>query len=477
MATVAMIGGGAVGMIGAMLLAGDGHDVTVLERDPALPPEPATAAWDEWERRSVGQFRMIHYFLPPFRRVLETELPAVVTGLLAAGALEANAVLGAPAEITGGAQPGDERFGQLTGRRPVVEAVLAIEAARTPGVTIRRGIAVKGLLAGAPGGAAGTGTAAGVPHVVGVLTGDGEEVRADVVVDVSGRRSAALRWLEALGGPAPRNEEDDSGFVYYGRHFRSEDGSLPFAFGPPLQSFGSFSILALPADNGTWGMGIVASSRDEVLRSLKEVDRWMAVVGSCPLLAHWTDAQALTGVDVMARIEDRYRSFVVDGRPVVTGLLPLGDAWACTNPSVGRGASIGALHAVALRDHLRTADLADPESVALGWDALTDERVTPHYRGTVAFDRHRLAEIEAHIAGRPYETDDAVWLTNQALAASLGGGDPDLFRAFVSVATMLRTAEDVAAEPGLAERVAVLGAQAEPPPGPSRAELVALATG
>ena len=48
------------------------------------------------------------------------------------------------------------------------------------------------------------------------------------------------------------------------------------------------------------------------------------------------------------------------------------------------------------------------------WDELTREVVEPWYRETVAFDRHRLAEIEAQIAGVPYETDD------QAVAARRG---------------------------------------------------------
>jgi hypothetical protein len=32
---------------------------------------------------------------------------------------------------------------------------------------------------------------------------------------------------------------------------------------------------------------------------------------------------------------DRLRSYVVDGAPVVTGMVSVGDAWACTNPSLG----------------------------------------------------------------------------------------------------------------------------------------------
>jgi 2-polyprenyl-6-methoxyphenol hydroxylase-like FAD-dependent oxidoreductase len=471
MANVTVIGSGVAGLVGAMLLAADGHEVTVLERDPAPPPELARAAWDDWERRGVGQFRMIHFFLPPFREVLEAELPAVVEALEAAGLLRTNPVLAAPAEMTGGPRPGDERFSVLTGRRPVVEAVLATMAGSTPGVTVRRGVAVKGLRATR----AGAGSA--VPQVTGVVTEDGGELPADLVVDASGRRSAALRWLAALGGPAPHEEQEDSGFLYYGRHFRSDDGSLPFAFGPPLQHYESFSILTLGADNGTWGVGVVTSAGDAALRGLKAVDRWEALMRACPLVAHWADAEPLGDVDVMARIEDRYRRYVVDGRPVVTGFVAVGDAWACTNPSVGRGASMGALHAVALRDHLRTTDLGDAEASALAWDALTAQRLEPFYRSTVSFDRHRLAQIDAQIEGRPYETDDAIWHQSEALAA-VALRDPELLRAFVAGAQMLRPVPEVLAEPGLAERVAALvaGQPPETPPGPTRAELVALAT-
>ena len=66
MAEVVMVGGGVVGLCGGLLLARDGHRVTLLERDPAPPTRPEDA-WTGWERRGVNQFRMLHYFLPPAR--------------------------------------------------------------------------------------------------------------------------------------------------------------------------------------------------------------------------------------------------------------------------------------------------------------------------------------------------------------------------------------------------------------------------
>ena len=56
----------------------------------------------------------------------------------------------------------------------------------------------------------------------------------------------------------------------------------------------------------------------------------------------------------------------IDGEPVATGVVAVGDAWACTNPSVGRGSTIGLLHAVALRDLLRDRAATIPSTFAAG---------------------------------------------------------------------------------------------------------------
>jgi 2-polyprenyl-6-methoxyphenol hydroxylase-like FAD-dependent oxidoreductase len=465
MANILVMGGGMGGLSTAMLLAGDGHAVTVLERDPALPPATGGEAWDSWERAGVNQFRMIHYFLPRFRQIVEAELPSVVAALDDDGVLRLNPIDGAPDEMTGGRRPDDDRFEAMTGRRPMVEAAFARTAAATPNVTLRRGVAVKGLLTGDP-------LAVGIPHVTGVLTDAGEELRADLVVDATGRRSALPSMLEAIGATAPIEEREDSGFMYYGRYFRSADGSLPPAFGPPLQHYDSVSLLSLPADNGTWGMGIVAAASDAELRPARDVATWERIVGSYPLLAHWLQGEPLTDIQLMAKIEDRHRSFVVDGRPVVTGVAPVADSWACTNPSVGRGASIGLIHAVALRDLVRDRGLDDPPSFASAWHEVTHEQVEPFYRDTLDFDRHRLGEIEAQIAGVPYETDDPGWAIGQAMGAA-AGSDPDVFRGFIDIASLLARPDEVLHRPGVLDKVlAHAETEREPLPGPTRAELL-----
>jgi 2-polyprenyl-6-methoxyphenol hydroxylase-like FAD-dependent oxidoreductase len=457
------VGGGIVGTCAAMMLANDGHDVIVLERDPTPPPAPDTA-WDEWDRTGVNQFRMLHFFLARFREVADAELPGLTDAMVAAGGLRMNPLVGIPDEITGGWQEGDERFEVVTARRPVAESVVAQVAASTPGLTVRRGVGVAGVLT--------TAGADGIVHVTGVRTADGEELTADLVVDAGGRRSSMPTWLREAGSPGPQEMVEDCGFVYYGRHFRSADGSIPPAFGGLLQPYGSISVLTLPADNGTWGVGVVTSSKDAALRGLLDSDTWDKVVRSYPMVAHWIDAEPITDVKLMAKIEDRQRTYVVDGAPVATGIVPIADSWACTNPSLGRGISIGLIHAAALRTLLAEDPLGDQRSLAMRWNELTSEQVEPLFADTLSFDRHRLAEIEATIAGRPYETDDPRWLLSQALANSIMNG-PDLLRGFLNVASLLERAVDVLSEPGVAERAVAL-ANSTPLPGPDRAGLISL---
>jgi 2-polyprenyl-6-methoxyphenol hydroxylase-like FAD-dependent oxidoreductase len=396
-------------------------------------------------------------------------LPRVVTALGEAGGLRLDVIGGAPTELTGGPRVGDDDFIGITARRPVAESVLAACADATPGLTVRRGVAVAGVTTG-------TATLEGVPHVSGVRTDEGEEIAADLVVDATGRRSPLPDWLEAVGGRRPAEELEDSGFVYYGRHFRSADGTTPAIVGPLLQNYGSVSVLTLPADNGTWGVAIVASGGDKAMRGVRELGAWTGAVGSLPLAAHWLDGEPLDDrVQMMAKIEDRHRRFVIGGEPVATGVAAVADSWACTNPSLGRGITMGLLHAVALRDVLRTAALDDPLRFARAWDEATTATVEPWYRATLAFDRHRLAQIDAEVRGETYRPDDPVWDIGEGLQFA-AGRDPDCLRAFLRIVGMLETPDEALSRPGVFDKVVALGPQRHQAPGlgPSRDELLAI---
>src|SRR3954470_23707269 len=99
MARIVVIGGGIGGLTSGMLLARDGHDVTVLERDAAPPPDTPDEAWSGWEGRGVNQFRMIHLFAPRFRALLDSELPDVITEAEQLGAIRYNPMRQIPEEM------------------------------------------------------------------------------------------------------------------------------------------------------------------------------------------------------------------------------------------------------------------------------------------------------------------------------------------------------------------------------------------
>jgi 2-polyprenyl-6-methoxyphenol hydroxylase-like FAD-dependent oxidoreductase len=470
MADVLIVGGGVVGMGLGMLLARDGHAVTTLERDAQPPPASEAEAWESWERKGVTQFRLPHLFLARYRQILEEELPDVVRAIEGDGALRFNPLRDAPEFLTGAPRQGDDRFEMLSGRRAVTERSVASVAEQTPGLTIRRGVAVDGLVTGPD-------AVSGIPHVVGVHTTDGEVIRADLVIDCAGRRSALPAWLAALGGRPLIEEVEDSGFIYLGRHYRSTDGELPVALGPGLQSYGSISVLTLPADNGTWSVTLVANSSDRALRGLKDLARWETVVRSLPTVAHWLDGAPIEDrIITMAQIHDRHRDLRPEGVPVATGVLAVADAWACTNPSVGRGASIGMLHAQTLRDTLRHCGPERPGELAEAFATATAATVEPWYRSTLSFDRHRLAEMVAFADGTVYDPGDPAFEFGAALARATER-DHDVFRGFLDVVGVLERPETVLARPGLMDKVIEYGAdwrEAEPI-GPDREALVAMA--
>ena len=365
MADVVVCGGGVIGLTSAMLLARDGHEVTVLERDGGDVPVSMDEAWERWERPGVPQFRQPHIVYPRYRQILEAELPDVFARLVDAGGTWMNFLEKMPRSISDREpRPDDDKFRFLTGRRPVVECVHAQAAQEEPRVTVRRGTKARGLLAARNG---------DVPRVTGVVTDDGE-LRADLVVDAMGRHSPLGDWLEAIGGRRPMVSSQDCGFAYYARYFTGPQ--LPVTIAPLACPMGTFLILTLPSDNSTWSVTLWGPSADRALKEFRDREKFTKVVQACPLQAHWLDGIPITDVVAAAGILDRYRRFVVDGQPVAAGLAAVGDAWACTNPSAGLGISIGLIHAQQLRDVVRSS-LEDPKTFAMEWDAVTEAEGGP----------------------------------------------------------------------------------------------------
>jgi hypothetical protein len=159
---------------------------------------------------------------------------------------------------------------------------------------------------------------------------------------------------------------------------------------------------------------------------------------------------------------------------VATGVAPVGDSWSCSNPSVGRGASIALLHVTALRDLLRTHSLDDPIGFVLAWDEATAATVTPWYRETLWGDRHRLAELDAAIEGRPYSPEDPQYELVRALGA-MGMMSPDHLRAGIRNGMLIKTLDETFDDIGRDTILEKGGAWRDfPVMGPSRQDLLKL---
>ena len=463
---IVVMGAGPVGLATAMLLAADGYEVVAFEKDAEPTPATGLEAWASWRRPGVSQFRQAHAMLPRLRRILETELPAVRDRLLALGARRFNLVEVLPRSLTDRApREGDERFEMLTGRRPVVESAFAQVADDSAGVKIVRGVHVEALVIGPS-------ARPGIPHVRGVRTSDGVAMEADLVIDAMGRRSKLCEWVEAAGGRPPYEESSDAGFAYYTRHYRSNAGALPEVRGPLGADIGTIRILTLPADNDTWTIAIVAVAGDPPLKALRHNEVWERIARACPHAAHWLDAEALTDVIPMAGVLDRRRRIVVDGHPVITGLLPVGDAWASTNPTAGRGISLGVSQAVLLRDAVRT-HANDPAELVEAFDDATEHTLTPWYRDQVDRDLRRAARMTAMLEGRPITQPDEDPVLRLTAA---GRTDADAARGFLDVFSTLALPDEVLERPGLTASLERAASDGPPPPfpGPSREDLVAL---
>lgn len=467
MSRIIVVGGAVSGLTTALMLQKQGHEITVLERDPAPPPGTPEDAWKSWERSGLMQFRQPHGMHQGGWRVLREQLPGVARGIEDADAARFDLLERMPPGITDRTpRPGDEKFTSWIARRPVLERAFGVAAEGK--VDIRRGVHVTGLVSHRPG------------HVSGVRIEPGEELVADLVIDAMGRRSPLPAWLAAVGADKPAEEAEDSGFAYYSRFFQAAGNeSAPRFTAANYTAADGYAILALLSDARTWSLTFIMSSRDRELKALREEHNWSRALRASPLHAHLvTDANAITGILPASGLVARLRRLVIDGMPVATGIIAVGDSWACTDPAVGRGLTFGfmqaAITAEAVAEHL-----GDPLALALAHDRLTTRRLLPWYRNTTLLERARLAQITAGAEGRspapavpPPDSAEAL-IRNMAIGMMW---DADVYRASCEMFTMLAPPDEILARPGMADRIreSAEGRRPHVAPMPSRAEVLTM---
>jgi hypothetical protein len=312
---------------------------------------------------------------------------------------------------------------------------------------------------------------------VGVRAESGEDVVGDMVIDAGGRRTPVPALIEAVGGKRPTEHAVDLGFAYNSRYYRGD--ALPEYLEDVLCPLGSISVLTLPGDAGYWSVTIYHSSKDKDMRRVRDPAVFERVLHSLPHHAHWADGTPMNEVDSMVSTANTTREFVVDGRPCVTGLVPLGDAWGFTNPSLGRGISLGVMHAVAFTD-AALPFVDQPIELVKRWDEVTRTVAAPWHESTVSFDAIRGPEVEALRQGLPdpFDANDPSVAGARAFN-SASHYDGQVFAWGQEIGGCLALPEQVLARAGAFERVIEV-ALAHPlyeAPTPSRAELEELLVG
>lgn len=189
--------------------------------------------------------------------------------------------------------------------------------------------------------------------------------------------------------------------------------------------------------------------------------------------AHWLDGEPINELGSMAGVVDRHREFVIDGEPVATGILTVADAASCTNPSLGRGISLGLMHVEVMRDCV-SEHFDDPHALAIAFHERSEQEITPWHEATVAIDRRRVNDMRIYRdGGTPTATDQ------EKISDVLQGAvmiDPVITRGFGEIFSCISTSEDVMARPGFLQRVIDCADKVsmDPLPGPDREQLLEL---
>ena len=455
---IVVLGAGVSGLATSLLLAREGHRVTLLERDGLAPGDPADAF--AWERAGISHFHQPHAFIPRGRKELIDHLGDVYDSLIREGAYDVDV----RPRIAGPSHAEDVDLQYLAVRRPLIEWALRKAVSEQPGIAIRARTVPRGFQID-------RGAIAGVQLERGTH-------EADVVIDAMGRRSPARQWLTETGHAPAKTEQSDCGVLYYSRYYRLRPGrSLPD--GPwllgPRGDLGYMGFSTFPGDNRTFAAVLAVPIGVAELKVFHQERAHEAALASIPALRQWTDpelAEPITPVLSMGGLMNSIdRSFC--DRPV--GLFTVGDAVCHTDPVLAHGLSFALIHAIGVARALRTnTALADA-------GAAFASAVTPwmheRYRLATALDEQRLrmwtgGAVDFAHRGGDYE------LFSLVAGGAVASSDPAVCRMFVRRFGLLDSTkvldDDIETQRGIETRFGEWIAKPRPPQGPARDAMLEL---
>jgi 2-polyprenyl-6-methoxyphenol hydroxylase-like FAD-dependent oxidoreductase len=421
MTCAAVIGGSIAGLMAARVLAERFDHVVVFDRD--TPPDSPR------DRKCVPQGPHIHALLPAGGDALQELFPGILEEFASAGGI----VLDAGGEVRwfiGGVWRVQEAFGipVYSQSRAFLEFYLRQRVHKLANVECRYGCEVLGLV-----------VERGATRVEGVRVRSGssaEDVRADLVVDCSGRGSRLPAWLEEAGYGAPEESTVTIHIGYSSRIYRppsswKREWVLLMITPTPPDRFKSAAIFVI--EGGKWMVTLGGRCRnypphDEAgfLEFAREVEQPDAYEAICT-------AEPLTPI-VVHRFLASVRLNYAQLKPFPAGLLPLGDSIASFNPVYGQGMTVAALEAVALRHLLRHSGNVGGDLRQLCQDYFRETgRIVDHAWAMAAGADLNYRGAEGH---RPPGSKLARLYMKQVLG--LGAYDADIAREWACVAGMVK---------------------------------------
>ena len=294
--SIAVLGGGIAGLSAALLLARDGHRVTLIERDDLYAGDALDSPG--WNRKGIPHFLQPHAFIPRGRAELQTLLPDIYDELLAAGAHDVDV----RRKLPGPPLASDVELQYLAVRRPLIEWALRRAVRAEPAIECHAQTRVSGV---------------DVVHgrITAVRAGD-FIMEVDLAVDALGRRSPAVGWLAAATGePEAPPETSDCRVIYYSRYYRQRPGfDLPD--GPwllsPRGDLGYIGYASFPGDNGAFAGLLAVPTGVAEWQGFKNATVFEAAVAQIPALRAWIDpggVDPITDVLPMAGLRNSIRRY------------------------------------------------------------------------------------------------------------------------------------------------------------------------
>lgn len=331
-----VIGAGMAGLFAARALQRHVSKITLIERDQ-LPPDCA-------HRPGVPQSHHVHALLLRGLHELERLLPGIEQDLAAEGALRLDLGTEVAHCTEWGWAPRAHAIGiaPLTMSRLLMETVVRRRVLRDANnLVLLDDARVEGLIWEPSG-----------EHVRvhGVRLEGGRELRADLVVDASGRNSRSLDWFARAHVAPPPEEVVDARAGYASRFYelapsaqRWWRGMVIDAKPPATRRWG----LLMPIEGGYHVLTVAGLNGDYPPSGERSFAEFLFELRSRELANEIARARPLSEIRTHRALSNRLRQYHRWGQRV-GGFLAIGDSAVAFNAAHGQGTSMAAASANAL---------------------------------------------------------------------------------------------------------------------------------